>query len=136
MKWVILKTKSSKVWTNPLPSQIALACLVTLAYANENANVLKREQEVNVNDFKYAYELDNSVKVEQQGALKGEDIWQVGGNQAWTSPEGEQINLQYVADENGYQVISASPALPTPPPIPEAIQRAIEWIAAHPKSDE
>lgn len=109
---------------------------MTLAYANENANVLKREQEVNVNDFKYAYELDNSVKVEQQGALKGEDIWQVGGNQAWTSPEGEQINLQYVADENGYQVISASPALPTPPPIPEAIQRAIEWIAAHPKSDE
>ncbi|EDW57190.1 cuticular protein 47Eg [Drosophila virilis] len=115
---------------------IALACLVALACANENANVLKREQEVNVNDFKFAYELDNSVKVAQEGKLKGEDIWEVKGDQGWTSPEGEQVSLQYVADENGYQVLSANPALPTPPPIPEAIQRALEWIAAHPKSDE
>lgn len=25
------------------------------------------------------------------------------GQASWTSPEGEQVQLQYVADENGYQ---------------------------------
>lgn len=106
-----------------------------MAYANEDAAVLRSEQEVNTDSFKYALKLDNSVDIEQQGDLKGE-AWTVAGKSAWTSPEGEAVALQYVADENGYQVISANPPLPTPPPIPEAIQRALEWIAAHPPKDE
>ncbi|XP_064547915.1 cuticular protein 47Eg [Drosophila montana] len=110
---------------------IALACLVTLAYANENANVLKSVQEVNVDNFKYALELDNSVNVAQEGQLKGEELI-VNGLQAWTSPEGEPVSIQYLADANGYQVLAANPPLPTPPPIPEAILRSIEWIKAHP----
>jgi len=59
----------------------------------------------------------------------------VKGSQAWTSPEGENVAIEYVADANGYQVLSANPPLPTPPPIPEAIKRAIEWIAAHPSKE-
>ncbi|XP_017038859.1 cuticular protein 47Eg [Drosophila ficusphila] len=113
---------------------IAFACLLALAVANEDAGVLRNEAEVNVDNFKYALKLDNSVDVEQAGNLKGEE-WVVNGQQAWTSPEGEQVSIQYVADANGYQVLSANPPLPTPPPIPEAIQRAIEWIAAHPSKD-
>lgn len=102
-----------------------------MAYANEDAAVLRSEQEVNADNFKYALKLDNSVDIQQEGALSGEE-WAVNGFQAWTSPEGEAVSLQYVADANGYRVIAANPPLPTPPPIPEAIQRAIEWIAAHP----
>ncbi|KAH8280460.1 hypothetical protein KR018_007752, partial [Drosophila ironensis] len=113
---------------------IAFACLLALAYANEDAAILRNEQEVNVDNFKYALKLDNSVDVEQQGQLHGEE-WKVNGQQAWTSPEGVPVSIQYVADENGYQVVSANPPLPTPPPIPEAIQRALEWIAAHPSKD-
>ncbi|KAH8316166.1 hypothetical protein KR067_001199, partial [Drosophila pandora] len=113
---------------------IAFACLLALAYANENAGVLRNDAEVNVDSFKYALELDNSVKVAQAGNLKG-DEWVVNGDQAWTSPEGEPVSIQYVADANGYQVLAANPPLPTPPPIPEAIQRALEWIAAHPSKD-
>ncbi|KAH8233509.1 hypothetical protein KR026_009120, partial [Drosophila bipectinata] len=113
---------------------IAFACLLAVACANENANVLRSDAEVNVNDFKYALELDNSVNVQQQGELHGEE-WIVKGSQGWTSPEGEQVALTYVADANGYQVLSANPPLPTPPPIPEAIQRSLAWIQAHPSKD-
>lgn len=105
-----------------------------MAYANEDAGVLRHEQEVNPDSFKYAVKLDNSVDVEQQGNLEGEE-WKVKGQSGWTSPEGEAVQIQYVADANGYQVLSANPPLPTPPPIPEAIQRAIEWIAAHPSKE-
>ncbi|XP_017027641.1 cuticular protein 47Eg [Drosophila kikkawai] len=113
---------------------IAFACLLALAVANEDAGVLRSEQEVNVDNFKYALELDNSVNVHQTGELHGEE-WIVKGDQAWKSPEGEPVSIQYVADANGYQVLSANPPLPTPPPIPEAIQRALEWIAAHPSKE-
>ncbi|KAH8321562.1 hypothetical protein KR074_009097, partial [Drosophila pseudoananassae] len=113
---------------------IAFACLLAVACANEDAGVLRSEQEVNVDNFKYVLKLDNSVDVEQEGQLTGEE-WVVKGTQAWTSPEGEPVSIQYVANENGYQVLSANPPLPTPPPIPEAIQRALDWIAAHPSKD-
>lgn len=103
---------------------------MALAYANEDAAILKNEQEVNVENFKYALELDNSNKQEQEGHLNGEE-WVVTGNQAWKSPEGEEVSLKYVADANGFQVISANPPLPTPHPIPEYIVKAIEYINAH-----
>ncbi|EDW47372.1 cuticular protein 47Eg [Drosophila sechellia] len=113
---------------------IAFACLLAVAVANEDANILRAEQEVNVDNFKYALELDNSVNVQQKGDLNGEE-WVVSGTQSWTSPEGVPVSIQYVADANGYNVVSANPPLPTPPPIPEAIQRSLEYIRAHPPKE-
>jgi len=107
---------------------------LALAYANEDANVLKSVSDVNVDSFEYHLELDNSVKADQQGHLRGE-TWEVEGTHSHTSPEGEQVSRQYVANENGYQVLQANPPLPTPPPIPEAIQRSLDWIAAHPPKE-
>lgn len=52
------------------------------------------------------------------------------GSFSYTAPEGEQISLQYVADENGFQPSGSH--LPTPPPIPEAIQRALAYLATAP----
>lgn len=104
--------------------------------ANEEANVLRNDAEVNVDSFKYAYEFDNSIKAEQQGQLKSQDTWLVNGQYSYTSPEGEKISLQYTADENGYRVDASNPALPTPPPIPDHILRAIEYINAHPPKEK
>ncbi|XP_068147908.1 cuticular protein 47Eg [Drosophila tropicalis] len=114
---------------------IALTCLLALAYANEDAGVLRNDAEVNVDSFKYGWELDNSAKVEQEGVLHGEEL-KVNGIHSWNSPEGVPVSIQYVADGNGFKVVSANPPLPTPPPIPEAIQRSLEWIAAHPPPPE
>uniref|UniRef100_A0A1I8PPQ2 Uncharacterized protein n=1 Tax=Stomoxys calcitrans TaxID=35570 RepID=A0A1I8PPQ2_STOCA len=110
---------------------IVLACVLAVVAANEDAEVLRSESQVNVEDFKYALELGNSVKTQQEGSLNGEN-WVVKGSYEFTSPEGEQVSVQYTADENGYHVDSAQPLLPTPPPIPEHILKAIEYINAHP----
>lgn len=42
--------------------------------------------------------------------------------------------MQYLSDENGFQVTGN--AVPTPPPIPEAILRSLEWNAAHPEEEQ
>lgn len=53
------------------------------------------------------------------------------GSFHYTAPDGTPIALQYVANENGFQPQGAH--LPTPPPIPELIQRALDYIASQPK---
>lgn len=57
----------------------------------------------------------------------------VQGSFAYTSPEGVPIQTQYAADENGFRAVGN--AIPTPPPIPEAILRSLEWNAAHPEPE-
>lgn len=56
------------------------------------------------------------------------------GSSAYYSPEGELVQLTYTADENGYHPQGAH--LPTPPPIPEAILRSLEYIRTHPHQEQ
>ncbi|XP_055838438.1 endocuticle structural glycoprotein SgAbd-3-like [Episyrphus balteatus] len=44
--------------------------------------------------------------------------------------DGQTFETSFTADENGYQPKGAH--IPTPPPVPEAIVRALEYIAKHP----
>lgn len=44
------------------------------------------------------------------------------------------MQIVYTADENGYQ--PQSDVLPTPPPVPAHIQKAIAYIRAHPTPEE
>ncbi|KAI8119097.1 Larval cuticle protein 9 [Lucilia cuprina] len=81
---------------------IVLACLLAVAYANEDANILKSEQEVNVDSFHYALELDNTIKAIQEGHLKDKDSWLVSGEYEYVSKDGKHIKVTYTADELGY----------------------------------
>lgn len=95
-------------------------------------NVDTRNQEID--SFQNELKLSNSIESEQRGQLNGE-AWVVNGDYSYVSPEGEKVFVKYVADENGYSVEQANPPLPTPPPIPEAILKAIEYIKANAKPE-
>lgn len=66
---------------------------------DKDATILTQESEVNYDGtYKYRYETSNGIFGEESG---------IGGQAAqgqarWVSPEGEQIQLSYTADENGY----------------------------------
>lgn len=81
---------------------------------------------VNENDgdgnYRFSYETGNGIKAQEEGTLKGE-IPSVMGTYSYTNPEGEVVEISYTADENGF--VPSGAALPTPPPIPEAIAKAL-----------
>lgn len=68
-----------------------------------------------------SYETGNGIRAEEQGTLKkaagpdAQDVIVARGSYSYTSPEGEVISVQYVADdEGGFQPVGDH--LPTPPP--------------------
>jgi len=95
--------------------------------------ILRYENENNGDGtYSYLYETSDGTSAAQKGYLKPppageEDPIQVAeGYYAWVSPEGQQFKLDYLADEQGYQ--PKADFLPTSPPIPEEILRALDII--------
>lgn len=85
------------------------------------------------------YETGNEIQAEEKGYVKNlgnpEQETQVAeGSYSYTAPDGTRISVTYVADENGF--VPVGDHLPTPPPIPEAILKALAYIEAHPEENE
>ena len=89
----------------------------------------------------FSYETANGIKAEETGTLKKAQNPEDGnvvvaqGSYSYKSPEGEQISINYVADDEGGFVPQGS-HLPTAPPIPPAIQRALDFLATLPSTPE
>ncbi|XP_066597326.1 larval cuticle protein LCP-17-like [Prorops nasuta] len=87
--------------------------------------------------YQYSYETANGIQAQEEGHLKNvgteEEALEVQGGYSYTAPDGTPVQITYVADENGFQ--PQGDILPTSPPIPPAILRALEYIAAHPEEN-
>ncbi|XP_026273118.2 endocuticle structural glycoprotein SgAbd-8-like isoform X1 [Frankliniella occidentalis] len=83
--------------------------------------------------YVYHFKTNNGIAMMEQAALE-KDAGKVQGAYEWTSPEGQNYKVEYVADELGYHPVAAH--LPVAPEIPVAIQRSLEWNAAHPEEDK
>ncbi|CAG4940767.1 unnamed protein product [Parnassius apollo] len=124
---------------------IVLICAIGYAcgsVSDQQANTIRSNfDHDSQGGYKYGFETDNGITAQADGKItflnKDETAHQVQGSISYVSPEGQNIVITYVADENGYQPKSDS--LPTPPapiPIPDYIARALEYIAAHPYKEE
>lgn len=93
--------------------------------------------------FNYSFEASNGIKVEESGYVKpaidvrsglGEgttdentgDIQVIQGSFSYLAPDGTPISLKYIADETGFH--PEGDHLPTPPPIPGPIQKALSIL--------
>ncbi|XP_068149015.1 pupal cuticle protein Edg-78E [Drosophila tropicalis] len=79
--------------------------------------------------YNYQYQTSNGIAVQESG-VGGH---YATGSSAYYAPDGQLIQSSYVADENGYRPSGAH--LPTPPPIPVAILKALEYIRTHPHQE-
>lgn len=88
----------------------------------------------------FRYETGNKINAEESGYLK--DITEDNptgtlvqkGSYSYESPEGDLINVEYQADENGFRVTGDH--LPTPPPVSPEIQKGLDLIYAGIKIQE
>lgn len=115
---------------------LVLFALTEAAPQSEHVPIVRQDNEVNPDGtHSYLYETGNGIYEDQQGYPKGPEGQAVQGQFQYQSPEGQVIRLVYTADENGYR--PQGDHLPTPPPIPPAIQRALEYLATlPPQKDE
>ncbi|XP_037824902.1 pupal cuticle protein Edg-78E-like [Lucilia sericata] len=103
-------------------------CALAVDYQAETRNFVNEIKE----DGSYNYQFDTTNGIAQQESGVGGHY--ATGSSQYYSPEGELIQLTYTADENGFQPQGAH--LPTPPPIPEAILKSLEYIRTHPYHEE
>ncbi|XP_071442530.1 endocuticle structural glycoprotein SgAbd-8-like [Hetaerina americana] len=89
--------------------------------------------------YSWSYETENGIAAGESGQLKNPgqkdlEAMVAQGYFSYTSPDGTPIQVRYVADENGFHAEGAH--LPVPPPIPPAIQRALDYLATLPSTTE
>ncbi|XP_026751100.1 endocuticle structural glycoprotein SgAbd-8-like [Galleria mellonella] len=118
---------------------LAVVCAAPQGPATEPIPIIRQDSQVNPDgSYQYSYETGNGIVAEEQGELKNvgaeEPAIQVQGQFQYPSDDGSNIQLTYVANENGFQPQGAH--LPTPPPIPAAIQRALDFLATAPPQAE
>ncbi|KPI97902.1 Larval cuticle protein LCP-17 [Papilio xuthus] len=122
---------------------IALSLLAVALAApqapTEPIPIVRQDSQINPDgSYQYSYETGNGISADEKGALKNigaeEPALEVQGQFQYPSEDGGNIQLTYIANENGFQPQGAH--LPTPHPIPQDIQRALDFLAtASPQPD-
>lgn len=84
----------------------------------------------------FSFEAGNGIHVHEHGyfkesADKKHETLVQQGTITYHDEHGNPITLTYIADENGFQPQGAH--LPTPPPIPAEIAKALEHLPHHPE---
>ncbi|XP_075981135.1 uncharacterized protein LOC142979829 [Anticarsia gemmatalis] len=95
------------------------------AARERNAAILRQDNSNDGETYSYAYETENGIYAEESGvATNGV---QAQGGYSYTGDDGQVYSVRYTADENGF--VPQGDHLPTPPPIPEEILKALEQNA-------
>lgn len=81
--------------------------------------------------YQYSYSTGNGIKAGESGYLKNRGTQQQAqvaqGSYSYTAPNGQLIEVRYIADELGFR--AEGNHIPTPPPIPRAIAESLKLIA-------
>ncbi|XP_034476709.1 larval cuticle protein 4-like [Drosophila innubila] len=112
--------------------KILMICAIiglAAAFPSDHVEVIEEKNDVRADGA-------TVVLKQNDGTEETRDIDEHGvihGTSSWVSPEGEHIKFTYVADENGYQ--PQGDVIPTPPPTPELILKALAYLESHPSKD-
>lgn len=101
-------------------------------YENNQYRILKKVEKVEQDGYHYLYETENGIEAEEQGKLANvgtdDEGMRAHGFYTYTGPDNVVYTVRYTADENGF--VPEGAHIPTPPPIPAAILRALEYQRA------
>ncbi|KAJ8717632.1 hypothetical protein PYW07_005562 [Mythimna separata] len=95
------------------------------AAADRNAVILNYENVRTPNGYSYSFDTSNGIHADESGIV--DNGTKAQGSYSYIGDDGKVYSVIYTADENGFR--PRGDHLPTPPPIPEAIQRVIDQVA-------
>ncbi|XP_012267387.2 endocuticle structural glycoprotein SgAbd-3-like [Athalia rosae] len=105
--------------------------------ADKDAVITSQQLDVNFDgNYVNNFETSNGISHQESGSprqVDGQTPVVSAGADSYVAPDGQQVSFTWTADENGYVVQGSH--IPTAPPIPPEIQRALEWNAAHPEEE-
>ncbi|KAJ8917037.1 hypothetical protein NQ315_012956 [Exocentrus adspersus] len=121
---------------------IFISYVVSQGNTPEPIKIVSQSNEISPDGgYEWSFEAANGIKAEEKGSLKktndpeNPEAIVAQGSFSYTDLEGNVISLTYTADdEGGFQPQGAH--LPTAPPIPPSIQKALDWIASQPPAAE
>ncbi|CAG9785104.1 unnamed protein product [Diatraea saccharalis] len=103
-------------------ASFALVCAIPqdAAPAQPAVQILKQDSDVNVDSYNFDFETSDGTARQEQGDYKNDTDQQgllVRGSYKYVAPDGQHIQVTYVADKNGYQptVDNSSQAAPAAP---------------------
>ncbi|XP_065163124.1 endocuticle structural glycoprotein SgAbd-2-like [Atheta coriaria] len=96
--------------------------------------IVSENNEINPDgSYRYSYATADGQQAQASGYLKNAgtqaEAEVAQGSYSYTAPDGTPITVNWIADENGFRAEGAH--LPTPPPIPEAIQRSLNLVGGN-----
>lgn len=95
------------------------------AHKPDKDAVIKTKTQTSDSEGNYQYQFESSNGIaSNEGGIGGQVVQ---GSTTWIAKNGEPLAISFIADENGYRPTGFH--LPTPPPIPLAIQRALDHLA-------
>ncbi|XP_055590150.1 endocuticle structural glycoprotein SgAbd-3-like [Uranotaenia lowii] len=97
---------------------------------------LENIQEVD-GKFRYSYEGGDGTRASQDGQqifVNNNAGTATQGQYTYQGDDGKTYTVSYIADENGYR--ASADHLPTPPPVPAPIARALAFLATLPPQRE
>ncbi|XP_049839553.1 endocuticle structural glycoprotein ABD-4-like isoform X3 [Schistocerca gregaria] len=124
-----------------LSALVAVAMGAVAEITKDVVPIVKQENVISPEgNFHYLFESGDGTRAEEDGTLvksqdpKVPDTIAVRGSVSYTAPDGTPVQFTYTADENGFRPEGAH--IPVAPPVPEAIARALQYIAEHPPPPE
>ncbi|KAI5640173.1 insect cuticle protein domain-containing protein [Phthorimaea operculella] len=95
------------------------------AAGDRSAEILRLDNQNDGETYAYAYETSNGISAEETGVAV--DGVKAQGGYSYTGDDGQVYSIRYTADENGF--VPVGDHLPTPPPVPQEILKALEQNA-------
>ncbi|XP_057321933.1 endocuticle structural glycoprotein SgAbd-4-like [Microplitis mediator] len=109
-------------------------------YFREPEKIISDSRQVGdkLGQYSVAYQTDGGILQKEVGSRKyagtADEAQLIQGSVQYNAPDGTPVSFSWSADEFGTQIHGTH--IPTPPPIPPEIQRALDWLAKQPSTTE
>lgn len=110
---------------------LAFVVVASAGHIDRDAHITHQRNEVNY-DGTYVNEFQTSNGIAYSESGHGGIV--SNGVSQYYDPQGQLHELSWTADKDGYRATGAD--IPTPPPIPAQILRALEYIRTHPSKEQ